>query len=623
MPICGAVITRAGAPIQGRTIQAMLSALAVGLGGASIPHTERDAGLGVVSSCGTGSLWDDGKLLVVADAELQNLEELRGQVGPPADRESVSCLLAQLYRERGSTFVTRLRGTFSFAIWDRSARTLLLGIDRFGVQPLCYHAGGEQFVFASAPRGILASARVEKRIDRLGLVNYLNFTVVPAPLCAFEGITKLAPATLLKWREGNTTNERYWNMTYPEDAGLSTQGLAQELLGRMEEAVQTASAGVPTQELGCFLSGGTDSSSILGLVTQVRQEPVTSISIDFAEERYSELSYAELAARHFRSRHLTARLGPEQAYGLIPKIVEAYDEPYANASAIPTYHCERLACEHGIKVMLAGDGGDELFGGNERYRTHKLYEIYQRIPGLLRRRLIEPVLFRLPSAAGPVEKFRRYIEISNSPNPDRYFRWNLLQRYPMDEVLGPETALRNGQRDPLAVARGHYESASTRSELNRLLYVDVQMTLGDNDLPKVVRTAELAGMRVRFPYLDHPLAEFSGRIPAPLKVKGLEKRYLFKQATRELLPGAILRKKKHGFGLPVGLWMKTDPLFRGMAEEVLLDPRTYQRGYFRRPFVERLFAEMGRDNTAFFGDLLWEFVMLELWHRRHVEGSAL
>jgi asparagine synthase (glutamine-hydrolysing) len=623
MAICGMVTTKAGPPIQGSGIKLMLSSLALGPVGEPIHHTKGDSALGVISSCGTGSLWNDGTLVVVADAELLNLEELQDQIGTTLDEANASCLLAQLYRERGSTFITRLRGTFSFALWDRQARTLLLGIDRFGVQPLCYYADLDQIVFASTPRGVLASGQVEKKINRLGLVNYLNFTVVPAPLCAFEGITKLPPATLLTWRDGKTTSERYWDMTYREDAGPSARGLAQELLERMEEAVQVTSAGVPTEELGCFLSGGTDSSSVLGLVTRLRQEPVASVSIDFAERRYSELSYAELAARHFRSRHLAARLGPEHAFRLIPKIIETYDEPYANASVIPTYHCEWLAREHGIKVMLAGDGGDELFGGNERYRTHELYEMYQRIPNIVRRGLIEPLLFRIPSTPGPIEKLRRYFEVSNSPNPDRYFRWNLLQYFPVDEVLGPETAFLNGQRDTLAVARAHYESAPARSKLNRLLYVDVKMTLADNDLPKVARTAELAGIRVRFPYLDHPLADFSGGIPVRLKVRGLEKRYLFKQATRELLPRAILRKKKHGFGLPIGVWMKADPQFRRKAEEVLLDPRAYQRGYFRRPFVEQMFVEMDRDNTSFFGDLLWEFLMLELWHRRHVEGSAL
>jgi asparagine synthase (glutamine-hydrolysing) len=180
----------------------------------------------------------------------------------------------------------------------------------------------------------------------------------------------------------------------------------------------------------------------------------------------------------------------------------------------------------------------------------------------------------------------------------------------------------NGHSDLLAVPRQHYQLAPARSELNRLLYIDIKMTLGDNDLPKVVRASELAGVEVRFPLLDHPLAEFSGRIPARFKVHGLEKRYLFKKATAGLLPKAILQKKKHGFGLPIGLWLKQHPLWRGLAQDVLLDPRTYQRGYFRRAFIEELFRMMDADQSTYYGDLLWLFLMAELWHRNHVEGVA-
>jgi len=198
----------------------------------------------------------------------------------------------------------------------------------------------------------------------------------------------------------------------------------------------------------------------------------------------------------------------------------------------------------------------------------------------------------------------------------------MLQYFPPEQILGTALAFRNGNSDLLAIARAHYNAASANDEMNRLLYIDIQMTLSDNDLPKVARAAELAGVNVRFPFLDHPLVEFSGRLPAHLKVKGLEKSYLFKLATRNLLPKSILRKRKHGFGLPIGLWLKTDPKLRGVAEEVLRDPRTYQRGYFQRQFIERIFAAMDQDNTPFYGDVLWPFLMLELWHRHHVEGAT-
>ena len=271
--------------------------------------------------------------------------------------------------------------------------------------------------------------------------------------------------------------------------------------------------------------------------------------------------------------------------------------------------------------MLAGDGGDELFGGNERYQTEKKYGLYDVLPRYVRRGMIEPLAACLPSF-GLTGKVRRYIGRLAKGNPERYFQWLLLQAFPPQTVLDRAVCNSGVPGDLLAIPRAHYKNAPAHSELNRLLYIDIKMTLGDNDLPKVVRAAELAGVNVRFPYLDHPLADFSGRLPVDLKVRGFEKRYLFKKAMAGLLPEAILRKKKHGFGLPIGLWLKQHPLWRGLAEDILLEPRTYQRGYFQRSFVEDLFRKMDGDSSTYYGDLLWLFMMLELWHRHHVESAA-
>ena len=271
-----------------------------------------------------------------------------------------------------------------------------------------------------------------------------------------------------------------------------------------------------------------------------------------------------------------------------------------------------------MQVLLAGDGGDELFGGNERYRTQQIFLAYHFLP-LSLRRLMEPLVFASPSV-GVFRKAQRYIQRANTPNPERYCSSRLLQTFAAREVLGSRMPDLNG--DVLAVMRRYYDRAPARSEMNRLLYIDIKMTLGDEDLPKVVRTAELAGIEARFPLLDHMLAEFSGRLPASLKVRRLQKRYLFKRATRDLLPRQILAKKKHGFGLPIGVWLKTDPQLRGMSRDILFDPLTYQRGYFRRGFIEQLISNMEQDTTPYYGDLLWSFLMLELWHRRHVDGAS-
>jgi asparagine synthase (glutamine-hydrolysing) len=622
MPICGIAVTKDGQPADLLTMDAMTSALVMHVGQGKQRIAEPEIAFGVTSK-DTVSIWSSPEVVATCDADLYNQAELRAGLKSMPNDGSLSCLLGQLYLEYGEKFLTELRGVFAISIWDRRSKILILATDRFGVKPLSYSATPTMIVFASQARGILASGRVKKAVSAVALVNYLNFTVVPAPLSAFEGITKLSPATYLVWKEGRTHIQQYWDMKYPEDATGTTKHLATELLERMEETVRVTSSDVPLPRLGCFLSGGTDSSSVVGLLTRVKKNPVTSLSIGFAEERFNELQYAEIAAKHFGSQLVISRLGPEDAFGILPKIVALYDEPFANSSVIPTYHCQMLARERGIDVMLAGDGGDELFGGNERYQTQQVYELYKKLPEFFRHGLVEPIVSQFPiDSPGIGGKLRRYIQTSNTPNPERYFRWSMLQHFSAQTILGSALPFSNGHSDLLSIPRAHYHAAPANSEMNRLLYIDVKMTLGDNDLPKVMRAAELAGINVRFPYMDHTLAEFSGRIPANLKVKGLEKRYLFKQATRDLLPKAILQKKKHGFGLPIGMWLKTDPKMRAMAEDVLHDPRTYQRGYFQRDFIEKTFTAMDQDETPYYGDILWPFLMLELWHRHHVDRGV-
>lgn len=620
MSICGIAIGTEGQP-DAAVLEAMLSALALNAESHREHNSCRHIGMGVVSSTASASLWASDRLTVACDADLYNRSQLLTGLASPRSADTPAALLGALYLQYGVSMLEKLRGAFSIALWDAGSRTLLLAVDRFGIRPLAYAITPSAIVFASSARGILASGRLEKKVNTQAIVDYFNYNVVPAPASAFAGVSRLQPGEYLLWRDRREQRVRYWEMRYPEDARGSREELAGQLLSHMRDAVQATSADLQEARTGCFLSGGTDSSSVAGLLGQIKQQPANTFSIGFEESRWNELNYAHLAAQHFHTRHTDFVLGPEDAYQIIPKIVEAYDEPFANSSAIPTYWCAKLAREHGMSVLLAGDGGDELFGGNERYRTEKIFLMYHNVPRALRR-LLEPAVFAGPRSLSLFRKAQNYIRTSNTGNPERYCQWRLLQKFAPQEVLGESMNCNgNGHRDLLAVIRGHYQAAPAKSELNRLLYVDVKMTLGDEDLPKVVRTAELAGIGVRFPYLDHCLAEFTGHLSASLKVRGLEKRYLFKRATRNLLPKAILEKKKHGFGLPIGLWLKTNPKLREMARSVLLDPRTYQRGYFRRPLVEGFFAELERDDTPYFGDLLWVFLMLEFWHRRHMEGT--
>lgn len=620
MAIWGIAARSTGRPVDNSELQAMGSALALSAGESMSCCASASAGLGAASALNTSSLFCSAQATVACDADLLNRRELADLARAAAPAATDASLIAALYAQYGPEFLSRLRGVFSLAIWDKKTQSLLLAVDRMGVKPLCYSSNGE-IVFASHARGIFAGGRVNKHVDEYSIVEYVNYNMIPAPRSAFHNVRKLAPGTCLRWSVGGVEITRYWDMRYPEDASGSVDRLAEELLANMEQAVRASAVDLEQQKSGCYLSGGTDSSSVVGLLTQIQGAPVNTFSIGFSEGRFNELEYAHLAVSHFGARQHEATMTPDDAIATIPRIVDAYDEPFGNSSAIPTFWCAKLGRESGMDVMLAGDGGDEIFGGNERYRTHEIFELYQKIPGAFRRGLIEPLLFATPEVSW-LGKGQRYIKRSNLPNPERYCQWRLLQVFSPDRVFDPSLPRPNGHGDLLAAMRAHYKSAPAKSELNRLLYIDLKMTLGDDDLPKVVRTAEMAGIKVRFPYLDHELVEFTGRVPASLKVRRLNKRYLFKRATRGLLPEAILQKKKHGFGVPVGFWLKTNPKLRQWARDVFSDPRTYQRGYFQRQFVDEIYTRMDQDDSPYYGDLLWPFFVLELWHRRHVDGGG-
>ncbi len=269
---------------------------------------------------------------------------------------------------------------------------------------------------------------------------------------------------------------------------------------------------------------------------------------------------------------------------------------------------------------MAGDGGDELFAGNERYATDKRFEIYHRLPSWVRRGVIEPLTKLLPQGDNKLSLPRRYVRRANIPNPRRILSYGLFLSIPPNEIFEDGFLEQVGVDHWLAIPEEHFVRAKAVSELNRMLYLDVKMTLADNDLRKVSGTAEMAGVNVRYPFLDGRLAEFSGRIPTSLKLKGFEKRYIFKEAMKGILPQKILNKKKHGFGVPLAQWLLQNPRMRELRQDLLHDPRTRQRGYFRPSFFDRL-TKLHSEEPNFYGEVVWYLLALELWHRQHLERS--
>ena len=607
-----------------------LAAMNAGLSQDAPERTERESeqgfAVGISARFLEQQIYRDGRILLACDADLTNWDELAESIGrtpeAPEGRQTAG-LLAALYDRLGCAFVEKLRGGFSVILWDASERRFLAAIDGFGIKRLVYYRDREVLVAASRIDALLRCDRVDSEINPKAIANVLNFTSNLGPETIFRRVERLIPGAMLVCSDRGMRVEKYWDMRY----GVGNDGhagrLSQELASTVERSVVAHARDIPAPRVGAFLSGGTDSSTVVGLMARHAQTPVKAFSIGFAEHQFDELGYAELAARKFGSELHTYNVTAQDCFDAIPQIVRYFDEPYGNASAIPTYFCARLAAQNGVRTMLAGDGGDELFGGNERYATDKIFESYHRVPRFFRRGILEPVLAWLPAEGGGLlRKARGYVRRANMPGVERMLSYQFLRTHAPSEIFEADFLSSLEDYTVVDIPARHYAQATARDHLDRLLYVDMKITLADNDLAKVTCMSELAGIQTRFPYLDRAVAEFSGRMPARLKVKGFDKRYLFKQAFRDLLPIEIIQKKKHGFGIPVAEWINRDKKMRELARDTLLSSRASGRGYFRQSFIEDLFRKAETDDSTYHGDIIWTFLALELWHRQAVQEPA-
>jgi len=524
-----------------------------------------------------------------------------------------------LYKREGLTFLKRLRGSFAMALWDASARRLILAVDPFATRPLYYWLSNHSIMFAPRVSDFSKHNDIPKEIDPNAIYFYLNHSFVPGPFTIYRYIRRMEPGQCLVWDNGHLSLQRYWDMVYPEERGVSEKEVCENLIAAIENSVRFHLHGLDHRsgEQGAFLSGGTDSSTLVGLISRITQQRVKTFSVGFEEALYNEIHYARIAASHFHSVAHEHFVRPKEALDAVSLMAREYDEPFGNSSAIPTYFCLKMAREAGVKVMFAGDGGDELFGGNERYLTEKVFTLYHAIPNWIRRGT-DLAAHVLPMV-NPWRKVRNYIHKANQPVPDRYFGYQLHFRDHATEYFTDEFQSIIDFDFPIRIPRQHYERIGEVSPLNRLLYMDLKLAIADNDLFKVNRMAEALGVQVCYPYLDTHVATVSGRIPAELKLKRWTKRYIFKKAFENLLPKEILAKKKHGFGLPTGDWLRTDGGFRDLARSLLLESRSIRRGYFKRKALEELLEKHDRESSSYYGSHIWHFMMLELWHRSHVD----
>lgn len=478
--------------------------------------------------------------------------QVRYQGKSPRDFDrigGIAKVLADGCQSKGGNIFTDLEGEFTFCMLNEDTGAAVLAVDRMCTRSLSYQVSGEALIFSTSADAIIQHPLANSEISSQSLFNYIYFHMVPSPGSIYKDQRRLLPGQYLIFKKGEVKSDFYWKVAFDNIEKRPFNELKFELRGLLRSSVREATGG---QAVGAFLSGGTDSSTIAGVLGEVTGQPARTYSIGFEAEGYDEMKYARIAAKHFSTQHNEYYVTPDDVVAAIPQIAAIFDQPFGNASAIPAFYCARMAKTDGLTRILGGDGGDELFGGNERYAKQHLFTYYKHLPLVLRKRLIEPIAFGIAGSErlALVRKARSYIEQALTPMPARMENYNLLRRY------GYEAVFTEGFLATIDIARPSelldevYYQAQTESMINNMLAFDFKMTLADNDLPKVVKACELAGINVGFPLISNELVEFSTRLEPKLKLKGTKLRYFFKESLRGFLPDEVLAKQKHGFGLP-------------------------------------------------------------------------
>jgi asparagine synthase (glutamine-hydrolysing) len=505
-------------------------------------------------------------------------------------------------------------------IVDLDRAEIVAAIDRMGVHALYWSLEGEQLRVATRAAAGLPPGSDRPQVDPAALYAYVYFHHVPSPLCIYRGVAKLPRAHCLRIRHGEVGVRRYRLETFDDPPAARAETPAEALMARLRVAVGLAMQG--TSAPGAFLSGGLDSSTVAGLMAErLGRGNTPSFSIGFDAAGYDEMQFARTAARHFGLRAHEHYITPDEVLELAPPLLRATDEPFGNSSITAAYRCALLAREAGVDRLLAGDGGDELFAGNSRYLKQLVFERYVRVPPMLRRGVVEPLLgtFGRLLPASPLGKAARYVEQARVPLPDRLQSYNYLHRHDPGEVFEASFLGSVDVAQPLRLWREEYAAPTHADAVNRMLFLDWAFTLHDNDLVKVNSACRAAGVQVAYPMLDHALVDFACALPGPAKMPGRELRGFYKQATRALLPAEIIGKSKHGFGLPFGVWTRTHPGLARMSEAAL--DSLAGRGILRKDFLRETLRLHREGHAVYYGELVWVLTALELWLDAH--GATL
>jgi asparagine synthase (glutamine-hydrolysing) len=558
---------------------------------------------------------EDSTVWVVFNGEIYNYTELRSDLisrGHEFYTSSDTETIVHAYEEWGQEAFSRLRGMFGIALWDSRNQSLLLARDRVGIKPLHYAITGDRLYFGSEIKSILAADDVGRRIDFEALDHYLSFLYTPRDGSIFAGIRKLPPGHVLRWQAGTVRITRYWEAAAEEQPPDSDEAAIERLRQVLRDAVRShLMSEVP---LGAFLSGGVDSSLVVGLMAEASSQPVRTFSIGFDDPRYDELDHARVVARHFATDHHEFVVKPD-ALAIIDDLIAHFDEPFGDSSAIPTWYVSEMARRH-VTVVLSGDGGDELFGGYERYAPHPRIAAFDRWAPPPSRTVASLVWPLLPHGVTGKNFLRRAARDARGRYLDQigYFQADEKQA-----LLSGDIRRVIGTFDAEARLGHHFDRLSGLPWDAQMMHFDFETYLPEDILTKVDRMSMAHSIESRVPLLDNNVVDFAATLPANLKIRKGRKKHILKEAASKLLPAQILDRRKQGFAVPVGGWFRGD--LREFFSDVLLSRAARERGYFSGRFIDRMVREHvagRRDHTL----RLWALVVFELWHRQYMDSAV-
>jgi len=565
---------------------------------------------------------EDRSIWIVFNGEIYNFVEIRNDLIKKGHRfltKSDTETMVHLYEEVGIDFVNYLNGMFGVAIWDENRKELIIARDRLGIKPLFYGENNGQFYFASEIKGILADNSFPREINDVSMASYFSLAYIPAPLTIFKNIKKLPPGHILRIKNKKIQINKYWDVDFNINTVKNESEFIEEFMHILEKAVKLRM--ISEVPLGAFLSGGVDSSTVVALMSRVSEKRVRTFSIGFGGDTkgfLDERKYAEMVARQYNTRHrdYEVHLEPE---GMVEKIVQAFDEPFADDSAIPSYYVCKIAREN-VTVCLSGLGGDEMFSGYERHLGFALSKVYEKVPDFIKNGIIRKVVEKIPERADghyTVNHMKRFVRSVSLPSDLRYFGYiSMLNDDIKNTFFSEPRKFFSPFHQCQQHITSHFNAPNADDDMNRLFFCEIKNYLPEEILALTDRMSMQHSLEVRVPFLDHNLVEFCATIPPAMKMKRFRKKYLLKKAVRHLLPSEVVNHRKQGFGSPMSQWLHKD--LKTYVIDTLSEKNIKKHGIFNKKTVDNIISDH-ISKKEIHDKLIWSLVIFQTWYDMYIK----